>query len=555
MAKIYDFNLNEEQCLNLAYDAVESGDVKKSLMYVHKALELNPDNIEANFYLASIYSDLNAFDFSNDVICKILPKVKSKEEKERFYILLGANSSALGDYESATRYASMIDITSEFYDDIEEVFDIEELAPPKQFYLAYPRGEEYYSGRIDEAHALVKEKKIDEALKVLEEFSDGVPFKDSADHLRLICYMVKDDFDSVIYYAQQAIDKGGKKLSIKCLLITALLFENRQKEAEEKAKELLNDDYETIDDLGVLLPLLVNLGMDEEVNRYCEKFLSKIKFHPQTIMWYAESFYNLGKKEEAKAVMRECYSIYRDFLPAKFYLDYFDKGVQRVEYSIGLPLSEVLERQKKIKTFLMMKSDEAKKAYLYDKEFNGLIKWAFHEGGGIVVALILKMAEFYSSDMNEIFDLVLHSDKLTFPELVEIVRIYLVNNSSLDFSVFASNRLKFINMPFNPIIKYMPSTFVNAVSNVIADIIMSVEEPNALIETLRNEIDEYIRKDGEKIYFGNMSADKLSNIKSGRTLAGVLVFATGAFGSVDDIAGRYSLNKTTFVKYLKAIFG
>ena len=84
---------------------------------------------------------------------------------------------------------------------------------------------------------------------------------------------------------------------------------------------------------------------------------------------------------------------------------------------------------------------------------------------------------------------------------------------------------------------------------------MSVEEPNALIETLRNEIDEYIRKDGEKIYFGNMSADKLSKIKSVKTLAGVLVFATGAFGSVDDIAGRYSLNKTTFVKYLKAIFG
>ena len=52
-----------------------------------------------------------------------------------------------------------------------------------------------------------------------------------------------------------------------------------------------------------------------------------------------------------------------------------------------------------------------------------------------------------------------------------------------------------------------------------------------------------------------MSADKLSKIKSVKTLAGVLVFATGAFGSVDDIAGRYSLNKTTFVKYLKAIFG
>ena len=102
MAKIYDFNLNEEECLDFAYDAVENGDVKKSLMYVHKALEINPDNTEANFYLASIYSDLNAFDFSNDVVFKILPKIKNAEEKERFYILLGANASAVGDYESAT---------------------------------------------------------------------------------------------------------------------------------------------------------------------------------------------------------------------------------------------------------------------------------------------------------------------------------------------------------------------------------------------------------------------------------------------------------------------
>ncbi|MGN0795863.1 MAG: hypothetical protein ACI4MT_02770, partial [Christensenellales bacterium] len=147
------------------------------------------------------------------------------------------------------------------------------------------------------------------------------------------------------------------------------------------------------------------------------------------------------------------------------------------------------------------------------------------------------------------------SDKLTFPELVEIIRIYLVNNSKLDFSAFASNDLKFINMSFNPIIKYMPLTFVNAVSNVIADVIMSIDEPNSAIELLRNMIDDNIRRDGDKIYFGNMSMEKLSKIKSVKTLAGVLVFATGAFGKAEDIIGRYSLNKTTFIKYLKAIFG
>lgn len=557
MAKIYDFNLNEEECLDFAYDAVENGDVKKSLMYVHKALEINPDNTEANFYLASIYSDLNAFDFSNDVVFKILPKIKNAEEKERFYILLGANASAVGDYESATHFASQIDVTSEIFEDIEDVFDVEELQPKSEFYVAYPRGEEYYQRRLDEAQSLVKNKNINDALAVLDEFTDGVPLKDSADHLRLICYMVRDDFDAVIEYAERAIKKGGKKLAIKCLLITALLFENKEKEAKEKTKVLIaNDEYESLEDLGVLLPLLVNLGMDEEINVYCKKFLKKINYHPQTIMWLAQSYFNLGKVEEAKAVMREVYAIYRDYLPSDYYMNVFESGEKRVEYSAGLPIKEVLNRQKRVKDFLSMKTEDAQKAYLYDKKTNELLKWVFNGGnGGLTVAVILKMAEFYDDSMNRYFDMVLHSDKLTFPELVEIIRIYLLNTAKLDFSAFVSNKLKIVTMEFNPLIKYMPMNFVNAVANVIADIVMSIDSPLPAIELIRNELDEYLKeKDGE-IYFANMPISKMTKIKSIKTLAGVLIYKTEAFGTAEQILDRYSITKSTFLKYVKAIFG
>lgn len=557
MAKIYDFNLNEEECLDFAYDAVENGDVKKSLMYVHKALEINPDNTEANFYLASIYSDLNAFDFSNDVVFKILPKIKNAEEKERFYILLGANASAVGDYESATHFASQIDVTSEIFEDIEDVFDAVELQPKSEFYVAYPRGEEYYQRRLDEAQSLVKNKNINDALAVLDEFADGVPLKDSADHLRLICYMVRDDFDAVIEYAERAIKKGGKKLAIKCLLITALLFENKEKEAKEKTKELIaNDEYESLEDLGVLLPLLVNLGMDEEINVYCKKFLKKINYHPQTIMWLAQSYFNLGKVEEAKAVMREVYAIYRDYLPSDYYMNLFESGEKRVEYSVGLPIKEVLNRQKRVKDFLSMKTEDAQKAYLYDKKTNELLKWVFNGGnGGLTVAVILKMAEFYDDSMNRYFDMVLHSDKLTFPELVEIIRIYLLHTAKLDFSAFVSNDLKSVTMEFNPLIKYMPMNFVNAVANVIADIVMSIDSPLPAIELIKNELDEYLKEEGGEIYFANMPISKMAKIKSIKTLAGVLIYKTEAFGTAEQILDRYSITKSTFLKYVKAIFG
>lgn len=185
--------------------------LEKSLFYVHKALELNPDNIEANFYLASIYSDLSAFAFSNDVIFKTLPKIKDKSELDRFYILLGANFSTLGDFDLATHYATKIDFDSEFMAELGEAFDIEVVENKPRFYLAYPKGEEYYAERLERAKDLLNEKEVGQALEILEEFKDGTPYKDKADHLKLLCFMLRDDFDSIIYYGNEMLKTSKTK--------------------------------------------------------------------------------------------------------------------------------------------------------------------------------------------------------------------------------------------------------------------------------------------------------------------------------------------------------
>ena len=101
----------------------------------------------------------------------------------------------------------------------------------------------------------------------------------------------------------------------------------------------------------------------------------------------------------------------------------------------------------------------------------------------------------------------------------------------------------------------MPMNFVNAVANVIADIVMSIDSPLPAIELIRNELDEYLKeKDGE-IYFANMPISKMTKIKSIKTLAGVLIYKTEAFGRAEQILDRYSITKSTFLKYVKAIFG
>lgn len=174
------------------------------------------------------------------------------------------------------------------------------------------------------------------------------------------------------------------------------MFESKTKEANEKLDELLGEENIGVDDLGVVLPLMVNMKRHDKVVEYCLKFNGKHQYHPSTLMWLSQGYYNLGQKEKALEVMKEVYEIYRDYLPARYYINYYKTGISEVEYSLGLPLMEYFNRQSQIKIFLLSKTEEAKKAYLYDKEINDIIRWSFKEGNvTIVLALIIKLGEFY----------------------------------------------------------------------------------------------------------------------------------------------------------------
>ena len=554
MAKIFNIDLTEDECLDFAYEAAADNDLKKSLFYVHKTLELNPDNIEANFYLASIYSDLSAFAFSNDVIFKTLPKIKDKTELDRFYILLGANFSTLGDFDLATHYATQIDFDSELMAELGEAFDIEVVENQPRFYLAYPKGEEYYAERLERARDLLNEKEVGQALEILEEFKEGTPYKDKADHLKLLCFMLRDDFDSIIYFAEDMLKTSKNKIPIKCMLITALMFEGKTKEANEKLDELLAEEQIEVEDLSVVLPLMVNMKRHDKVVEYCLKFNGKHQYHPSTLMWLSQGYYNLGQKDMALKVMKEVYEIYRDYLPAQYYINYYKSGIPEVEYSLGLPLMEYFNRQTRIKNFLLSKTCDAKNAYLYDKEINDVIRWSFKEGNvTIVLALIIKLGEFYQKDMDELFYDIMHSDKIVFQEIVEIVKIYLLNKSELDFSLCVNGVLKEIYAAFPVQVKYLPPNALTALANAITDIIYEFDDSNERLEKLIKVLNEHLKIEDDRAGIGLASYDKLKKMKSLKTMVGTFLVAVGE--DKNEIFERLDLNKVSFAKYMKTIFG
>ena len=435
-----------------------------------------------------------------------------------------------------------------------EAFDIEVVENKPRFYLAYPKGEEYYAERLERAKDLLNEKEVGQALEILEEFKDGTPYKDKADHLKLLCFMLRDDFDSIIYYGNEMLKTSKNKIPIKCMLITALMFESKTKEANEKLDELLGEENIGVDDLGVVLPLMVNMKRHDKVVEYCLKFNGKHQYHPSTLMWLSQGYYNLGQKEKALEVMKEVYEIYRDYLPARYYINYYKTGISEVEYSLGLPLMEYFNRQSQIKNFLLSKTEEAKKAYLYDKEINDIIRWSFKEGNvTIVLALIIKLGEFYQKDMDELFYDIMHSDKIVFQEVVEIVRIYLLNKPELTFSLCVNGRLKEIYAAFPNEVKYLPSNVLSALANTIAEIIFEFDESNEMLEKLIKLLNAYLKFEDSKTGIGLASYDKLKKMKSLKTMVGVFLVALGE--DKNEIFERLDLNKVSFSKYMKTIFG
>ena len=170
-----------------------------------------------------------------------------------------------------------------------------------------------------------------------------------------------------------------------------------------------------------------------------------------------------------------------------------------------------------------------------------------------MLALIIKLGEFYQKDMDELFYDIMHSDKIVFQEVVEIVRIYLLNKPELTFSLCVNGRLKEIYAAFPNEVKYLPSNVLSALANTIAEIIFEFDESNEMLEKLIKLLNAYLKFEDSKTGIGLAGYDKLKKMKSLKTMVGVFLVALGE--DKNEIFERLDLNKVSFSKYMKTIFG
>ena len=565
MAQIIGFNLSKEDYFNLADEAFVKGDSEKSISYLNKALSIDDRFYEASLALATVYASLGVWDISNATLYKTLSQKPDEETRGRIFYQLATNFMDLNQPEVAEYYLQ--DIAGAYDIQIPENFGSAN-DNESGFHVVYPKGEDYYEMLIERAYELVRARKFDGAISVLDEVDPRSKSKNAANHVVLVCLMMKNDIDSVIANAQKMLAENGDSLAVKCTLSTAYLMEDKVKEAYEVLDDILKTDYTSMEDILMLLPILVNMEMHADVVKYTRRVLERLDLQQNTMIWLSQGLYNLGQREEARKVMLKVRNIFGEFSLADYFLELYKSEPEKVAYSMNLPYIERMRRYKALDDFFKLVPEGMATLEANDKdalEIKKLIEWAFIDDSNeqlkfaIIDRLAVVNSDWGSDFIKKQLIGVDNSFELT-SRLLFCLMHGKINKFCLNFDVVAQDRFKSIKMVLpNVYFNYkVPTLLANAIDYCIADIIYTDEEPNIYLAKLTDIINDIMRVEDGKAKYTDSRYIKISTMKSMRTLVGVFlakVYEDDDANMRDITIDRYGLDKKLFDKYYKIVFG
>ncbi|MDE6302173.1 MAG: hypothetical protein K2M36_01105, partial [Clostridia bacterium] len=263
MAQIYDFQLSVKQYVDLALEKHRKGDNVSAARYARKAISKDSKYLPAYSVLSLLYAEENEYELSNKTLFAGM-NASGKWEDPMVRRQLAHNYAQLEMFDVAMYYADNVD--AELYDALERASaDFGEGTP--DFYLSYPRGDEYYERLIARAFESAHRGDTENALQILDELGSSDAAGEQASQAKLILYTMKNDADGVIAFGEELIKKNSANAAVRCTLASAYVLKGRDKEAREVSAPLFELENPDIETTFILLPVAINLNMHSEVVR------------------------------------------------------------------------------------------------------------------------------------------------------------------------------------------------------------------------------------------------------------------------------------------------
>ncbi len=570
MAKDFDFECNSNQLLTMSLKKKEKGDLLSAIRYAKQAVNKNRANILTHYTLGRLYADAGEYELSNNVFFECMHIFRAWDDK-KIRRRLARNFIRLDMPEVAFYYADEDDIEVLDYLDAFEMSQERESDPAAdEWYLEYPRTDDYYGRLYARACNAAAEGEFSNAVRMLDEIPANSAFAQDASRTKIMLYTLLADWDNAINLGEEALEKYPQSKSMRCALANAYMRAGLKADALRVLEPLFLEEKPLMETAYVLLPMALELKLHGDIVRLVRHIGTfERSFSMPVMIWFSIALYNIGERVEARKVMTAVNTVYGEDSPAVYYLDLFAAQPESVEYCMAAPAELSQINLEKITRIIDMSDEEIAK---FDTDHKGdcdnlryymlwtlscggtklknrLIDRFYRPQGGCALPVadgILKEA-LYVDDMPV--------DTVT-PILFKFMREH-DGSAPLVLDIVAQHRFKHIVLNMPRAFKYLPDTFLVAVIQGYLDIIYTDEDANLYLNKLSEVVNAIVDVDSQgKLVFSSKKREKITSVRNIPALMGVLLGKVyEEEESRDDLIERYGIKPSLYDKYRNILFG
>ena len=385
--KVLKYERKYENLIELSFSRREEGDYIGALSILKNMLTKDC-NADVYAHIADIYTDMGLYEQAVNCWYKFLSKSKKKYYTDA-YNGLGANFF-LSENDDVAGYYFNKQLQSEppegsVYEDVLEDY-LDSVIENKNgaYRVVYPVSEEKEAeNKYEKGRELLRNKKYEEALKVLSEIEETDKIYLKAEVEKAYSYFYLNQPETSLSIISDAIDKGELSVYSLTLAINASAVIASQDLLGKYLDMLIEYKSEDEDEKYKKLSLLLTLNLVDMALEYSEEAMKSPKYLPGVYFIRGVIFYNRKDYFRAEESLRYSY-ILGDNPITKFYLDLAESALikkpvyRKLEYGFELPEKEVIRRIELVKKLFY--NFTSGKEVDFPDDFVNVAKWVLFDG-------------------------------------------------------------------------------------------------------------------------------------------------------------------------------
>jgi len=443
--------INDPQSIfAVAKNYIDKGEYATALSHLKRYAETadgKEDIINAYFYISQVYYNMSQYEFSNHYLFKML-KFNVKEMNQLAYLGLGSNFLALMNFSLAKFYLNQcadIDPKSELGARAKSDLNLIDTKFLKKFKIV--GGSEHAEEDLRVRASLDAEKALAEGdfESAVKKFETADLKKDAKSRTSLaLCHFLLGDTSKAV-----EVTTGYGEPSLLDLCNLAIFYDalGQKDKVEECVNKMLAIGGGSLEELYKMGVTFSQLKRHPLAMKYLGKYVSFIKYDPQTLLLYGIACLNCTETEIAKQTLIAANNIeiYENYL-YKNYLKLCEEPARhRLNYVFGLQAADNALINKQIKEWMTLSDAKFKKVIL---ENIPLINWIVRNNTpSNRISALLRTAKIKSPAIDEFFEDMLLDTRINkdVKYLLLAQRLKLAQN--VRYNVVADNLYSFFTVP------------------------------------------------------------------------------------------------------------